>query len=66
MSQLDNKEVFSVDTDGTTAITDNMANTHIFNDKNTCVGNMLPIDSNIGVATIERTDHSPESIGIAR
>eukprot|EP00957_Ditylum_brightwellii_P133134 10150694-Ditylum_brightwellii.AAC.1 len=65
-SQVNNHEVFTFDTDGTTAITDNSAKVHIFNDKRIFVGELIPIGSNIRVATIRGTDHKPEAIGTAR
>eukprot|EP00957_Ditylum_brightwellii_P124425 9482722-Ditylum_brightwellii.AAC.1 len=65
-SQLGTKQLLGFDTDGTTAITDNLANLHIFNDKHLYVGDMIPIDLNIGVATIGGIAHHPESIGISQ
>eukprot|EP00957_Ditylum_brightwellii_P047300 3593500-Ditylum_brightwellii.AAC.1 len=45
---------------------DNAANVHIFNDKRILVGELIPIESNVGVATTGGTDHKPTAIGTAR
>eukprot|EP00957_Ditylum_brightwellii_P027527 2081022-Ditylum_brightwellii.AAC.1 len=65
LSQINNQAVFTFDTDGTTAITDNAANAHIFNDKRIFVGEIIPVESNVGVATIRGTDHKQTAIGTA-
>jgi hypothetical protein len=38
-------------------ITDNSANTHIFDDRRFFVGEVAEMDPNTGVATIRGTDH---------
>jgi hypothetical protein len=65
-SQLNNQELFAFDSDGTTAITDNAANALIFNEKRIFIGDLIPIDSVIGVVTIGGTDHKPTAFGTAR
>mmetsp|Transcript_14797 Transcript_14797/g.21898 ORF Transcript_14797/g.21898 Transcript_14797/m.21898 type:complete len:99 (-) Transcript_14797:4009-4305(-) len=57
-SQLDARnETISFDSDGSTAITDNSANAHIFNDRSFFVGEVAEMDPNTEVATIGGTDH---------
>eukprot|EP00957_Ditylum_brightwellii_P205655 15344827-Ditylum_brightwellii.AAC.1 len=57
-SQLDARNnTVSFDSDGSTAITDNSSNTHIFNDRSFFVGEVTEIDPNTGAATIGGTDH---------
>ena len=66
LSQLDARnETVLFDTDGTTAITDNSGNAHIFNEQSLFVGEMLSMDPNTGVATIGGTNHQPQGIGEA-
>eukprot|EP00957_Ditylum_brightwellii_P111505 8504944-Ditylum_brightwellii.AAC.1 len=64
-SQINELEIFTFDSDGTTAVTDNPANAHIFNDKRIFVGNLVPIDSDTGAATIGNTDHKATAVGTA-
>eukprot|EP00957_Ditylum_brightwellii_P171547 13060257-Ditylum_brightwellii.AAC.1 len=66
-SQLDARnDTVSFDTDGSTVITDNSANTHIFNDKSFFVGEIAEMDPNTGVAAIGGTDHRPQGISDAQ
>eukprot|EP00957_Ditylum_brightwellii_P139158 10606731-Ditylum_brightwellii.AAC.1 len=56
-------ETITFDADGTTAIKDNSANVHIFNDKQLFINTVFPIDSNTCVAMIGGMCHRPERIG---
>eukprot|EP00957_Ditylum_brightwellii_P017948 1352200-Ditylum_brightwellii.AAC.1 len=53
------------DTNGTTTITDNSANAHIFNKRSLFVGDIFSMDPNAGVSTIGGTDHWSQGIGEA-
>eukprot|EP00957_Ditylum_brightwellii_P043348 3285895-Ditylum_brightwellii.AAC.1 len=64
-SQINEQEIFTFDSDDTTTVTDNSANAHILNAKRIFVGDLVPINSDIGVATIGSTDHKPTTIGTA-
>eukprot|EP00957_Ditylum_brightwellii_P044288 3360470-Ditylum_brightwellii.AAC.1 len=57
-SQLDARNnTVSFASDGSTAITDNSANTHIFIDRSFFVGEVVEMDPNTGVTTIGGTGH---------
>eukprot|EP00957_Ditylum_brightwellii_P203826 15336403-Ditylum_brightwellii.AAC.1 len=59
-------EQTSLYTDGTTAIIDNLANAHIFNDKKLFIGEIYKMDPSTRATTIGGTDHKPEGIGTAQ
>eukprot|EP00957_Ditylum_brightwellii_P119013 9077480-Ditylum_brightwellii.AAC.1 len=56
----------SFDADGTAALTNDLANAHIFNDKKLFIGKIHKMDPSTRIATNGGTDHKPEVIGMAQ